>query len=165
MVSRLRKTPLDVNNMTGNFVLDSAIDALAETLALGKKQHRSKQIGGQAGQNLFACPAYETYGRAIAQQRFRPAGFTVELGLKDIDLAVQTAADSMIPLPLASSLHARFPATAAKGRAERDWAVAWVEPVEHVQVLVEERHEDSVVLRSGSQAARHHATQKEEESS
>lgn len=54
------------------------------------------------GSALFACLVYQTYGCTIAQQRFRPAGFTVELGLKDIDLTLQTGADSTTPLPLAS---------------------------------------------------------------
>src|SRR6185437_6979161 len=36
---------------------------------------------------LFAAPAYQGYGRLIAEQRFKPAGFPLPLGFKDVGLA------------------------------------------------------------------------------
>lgn len=132
-----------VVKLAGNFVLASAIEALAEAFVLGEKNGIDRnRLADMLGSTLFACPAYQIYGRAIAQQRFRPAGFTVELGLKDIDLVLQTAADSTTPLPLASLLHDRFLAAVAKGRADLDWAAVWLESAENARLSVEYRHED-----------------------
>lgn len=132
-----------VVKLAGNFLLASAIEALAEALVLGEKNgiDRSK-LADMLSSTLFACPAYQTYGRAIAQQRFRPAGFTVELGLKDIDLVLQTGADSTTPLPLASLLHDRFLAAVAKGRGELDWSSVWLESAENARLSAEHPHED-----------------------
>ena len=131
-----------VVKLAGNFLLASAVESLAEALVLGEKNgiDRSK-LADMLGGTLFACPAYQTYGRVIAQQRFRPAGFTVELGLKDIDLVLQTAADSTTPLPLAGLLHDRFLAAVAKGRGELDWASIWLESAENAHLSAEYLHE------------------------
>lgn len=127
-----------VVKLAGNFLLASAIESLAEVLVLGEKNGIDQsRLADMLGSTLFACPAYQTYGRAIAQQRFRPAGFTVELGLKDIDLVLQTAADSTTPLPLAGLLHDRFLAAVAKGRGELDWSSVWLESAENAGLSVE----------------------------
>lgn len=132
-----------VVKLAGNFLLASAIEALAEALVLGEKNGIDRsRLADMLGSTLFACPAYQTYGRAIAQQRFRPAGFTVELGLKDIDLVLQTGADSTTPLPLASLLHDRFLAAVAKGRGELDWSSVWLESAEDARLSAEHPHED-----------------------
>ncbi|MCS6302897.1 MAG: NAD(P)-dependent oxidoreductase [Nitrospira sp.] len=132
-----------VVKLAGNFLLASAVESLAEALVLGEKNgiDRSK-LADMLGSTLFACPAYQTYGRVIAQQRFRPAGFTVELGLKDIDLVLQTAADSTTPLPLAGLLHDRFLAAVAKGRGELDWSSVWLESAENARLSIEYGHDD-----------------------
>lgn len=132
-----------VVKLAGNFLLASAIEALAEALVLGEKNGIDRsRLADMLGSTLFACPAYQTYGRTIAQQRFRPAGFTVELGLKDIDLVLQTGADSTTPLPLASLLHDRFLAAIAKGRGELDWSSVWLESAEDARLSAEHPHED-----------------------
>ncbi len=131
-----------VVKLAGNFLLASAIESLAEVLVLGEKNGIDpSRLADMLGSTLFACPAYQTYARAIAHQRFRPAGFTVELGLKDIDLVLQTAADSTTPLPLAGLLHDRFLAAVAKGRGELDWASVALESAENAGLSVE-MHEE-----------------------
>jgi 3-hydroxyisobutyrate dehydrogenase-like beta-hydroxyacid dehydrogenase len=113
----------NVVKLAGNFLLASAIEALAEALTLSEKNGIDPtKLAAMLGQTLFACPAYQIYGEAIAQERYQPAGFTVALGLKDVNLVVQTAAASIMPMPLASLLHDRFLATVAQGRADLDWA-------------------------------------------
>jgi 3-hydroxyisobutyrate dehydrogenase-like beta-hydroxyacid dehydrogenase len=57
----------------------------------------------------------------IAQEQYQPAGFKLSLGLKDVTLALQTARDSQMPMPLASLLHDRLMAAVAKGRGDIDW--------------------------------------------
>ncbi|NGZ08761.1 MAG: NAD(P)-dependent oxidoreductase [Nitrospira sp. LK70] len=130
-----------VVKLTGNFLLASAIEALAEAFVFGEKNGIDRNsLADVLGGTLFACPAYQTYASAIAQQLFRPAGFTVELGLKDVDLVLQTAADSRTPLPLAGLLHDRFLAAVAKGRGDFDWSSVWLESAENAGLSVDDKH-------------------------
>ena len=38
--------------------------------------------------SLFAAPVYKTYGGIIADEKYKPAGFKIRLGLKDMRLAI-----------------------------------------------------------------------------
>ena len=112
-----------VVKLAGNFLLASALEALAEALTLGEKNGIDRTaLADMFSKTLFACPAYQVYGEAIAQGRYQPPGFTVSLGLKDLNLVLGTAAMSTMPMPLASLLHDRFLATIAKGWGNLDWA-------------------------------------------
>ncbi len=113
----------NVVKLSGNFLIASALEAMAEALTLAEKNGIDRgRIADMLGQTLFACPIYQNYGKAIAQQRYEPAGFKLSLGLKDIDLVLQTAASSAMPMPLGSLLHDRFLSAMAKAREELDWA-------------------------------------------
>lgn len=113
----------NVVKLSGNFLIASAIEAMAEAMTLAEKNGIDRaRIADMLGQTLFACPVYQNYGKAIAQERYTPAGFKLSLGLKDIDLVLQTAASSKMPMPLANLLHDRFVSALAKGREELDWA-------------------------------------------
>jgi 3-hydroxyisobutyrate dehydrogenase-like beta-hydroxyacid dehydrogenase len=112
-----------VVKLAGNFLLASMMEALAEALTLGEKNGIDRTaLANLFSSTLFACPTYQVYGEAIAQGRFQPPGFTVSLGLKDLNLVLGTAAMSTMPMPLASLLHDRFLATIAKGWGHLDWA-------------------------------------------
>jgi 3-hydroxyisobutyrate dehydrogenase-like beta-hydroxyacid dehydrogenase len=113
----------NVVKLSGNFLIASAIEAMAEAMTLAEKNgiDRARLIDMLA-QTMFACPVYQTYGKVIAQEHYEPARFRLSLGLKDIDLVLQTAAASKTPMPLASLLHDRFISAMAKGREELDWA-------------------------------------------
>jgi 3-hydroxyisobutyrate dehydrogenase-like beta-hydroxyacid dehydrogenase len=113
----------NVVKLSGNFLIASAMEAMAEALTLAEKNGIDRRrIADMLGQTIFACPIYQNYGKAIAQQRYEPAGFKLSLGLKDIDLVLQTSASSAMPMPLGSLLHDRFLSAIAKGRDELDWA-------------------------------------------
>ncbi|XGV97237.1 MAG: NAD(P)-dependent oxidoreductase [Leptolyngbya sp. BL-A-14] len=112
----------NVVKLAGNFLIISAIEAMAEAFTLAEKNGVDRtQIANLFGQTLFACPIYQNYGRLIAQQQYEPAGFKLALGLKDVTLALQTAKASQMPMPLASLLHDRLLAAVAKGKGDIDW--------------------------------------------
>lgn len=112
----------NVVKLTGNFLIISAIEAMAEAFTLAEKNGIDRAaIANLFGQTLFACPIYQNYGRMIAQQQYEPAGFKLSLGLKDVTLALQTAKESQMPLPLASLLHDRLLALVADGKSDIDW--------------------------------------------
>ncbi len=111
-----------VVKLSGNFLIISAIEAMAEAFTLAEKNGIDRaQIADLFEQTLFACPIYQNYGRMIAQHQYEPAGFKLSLGLKDVDLALQTARSSQMPLPLASLLHDRLLAAVANGKGDIDW--------------------------------------------
>jgi 3-hydroxyisobutyrate dehydrogenase-like beta-hydroxyacid dehydrogenase len=112
----------NVVKLTGNFLIVSALEAMAEAFTLAEKNGIERtQVAELFGQTLFACPIYQNYGRAIAQEQYEPAGFKLSLGLKDVDLVLQTAQESQMPMPLASLVHDRLIAAVAKGRGDIDW--------------------------------------------
>ncbi len=109
--------------IAGNFLIASVIESLSETQALVSK------AGIEPGRfvdilvnTLFGAPVYKTYGTLIAGERFSPAGFKAELGLKDITLALDAARGLKAPLPLASLIADRFLALIASGGGALDWS-------------------------------------------
>ncbi|UBF26996.1 NAD(P)-dependent oxidoreductase [Kovacikia minuta CCNUW1] len=112
----------NVVKLAGNFLIISAIEAMAEAFTLAEKNGIDRtQIANLFGQTLFACPIYQNYGRMVAQQQYEPAGFKLSLGLKDVTLTLQTARENQMPLPLASLLHDRLLAAVANGKGDIDW--------------------------------------------
>ncbi len=126
----------NVVKLVGNFLIASAIEAMAEGLTLAEKNGISRAaVTNMLGQTLFACLVYKNYGALIAEQRYRPAGFKLSLGLKDIDLVLQAAAASKMPMPVASQLHDRLIAAMAKGREDLDWAAIAINVAEDAGLL------------------------------
>jgi 3-hydroxyisobutyrate dehydrogenase-like beta-hydroxyacid dehydrogenase len=73
------------------------------------------------GSTLFSGPIYQNYGKNIAARNYTPVGFQMQLALKDIDLVMETAKQSQVPMPFASHLHDRLIHGLAKGRGDHDW--------------------------------------------
>ncbi len=115
----------NVVKLCGNFMIAAAIEAIGESLVLAEKNGLDpRTVADMFGKTLFACPVYQGYGKQIAEQRFEPVGFRLALGLKDINLTLQTAASAALSMPLASLLHDRWITGIAKGRADMDWTAA-----------------------------------------
>jgi 3-hydroxyisobutyrate dehydrogenase-like beta-hydroxyacid dehydrogenase len=115
----------NVVKLCGNFLVGAAIEALAEALTLVQKNGLNRgQVAEMLTQTLFSCPVYQGYGKQIAEHKYEPAVFRLSLGLKDINLALQTAASSSVPMPLASLLHDRWLSAVANGRENMDWSAA-----------------------------------------
>jgi 3-hydroxyisobutyrate dehydrogenase-like beta-hydroxyacid dehydrogenase len=113
----------NVVKLSGNFMILAAIEAMSEALALGEKngvdRHAMIDFFTQAN---FSCPVYKSYGPILASQTYDPAGFKLELGMKDIRLGREIVETSAVPMPLADLLHARLLSAIAKGRGQLDWA-------------------------------------------
>jgi 3-hydroxyisobutyrate dehydrogenase-like beta-hydroxyacid dehydrogenase len=109
--------------LTGNFMIAAVIETLGEALALVRKQGVAPaEFLKILNSALFRSPVYEIYGNLIAEERFDPAGFRLNLGLKDVRLALAAADKAGVPMPLASLLHDRFMAAAGRGRGDQDWS-------------------------------------------
>jgi 3-hydroxyisobutyrate dehydrogenase-like beta-hydroxyacid dehydrogenase len=112
----------NVVKLSGNFLILAAVEALAEALAFAEKNGVARDaLAGFLGETILSCPIYQNYGRILAQRAYEPAGFKLELGMKDVRLVRGVAEDAQIPMPLADLLHARLLAALAKGRGQMDW--------------------------------------------
>ena len=109
--------------LSGNFLIAAALESLGEAFALVRKS------GVDAGQfldivnnALFNSALYGSYGAAIANEQFEPAGFKLRLGFKDLRLVQEAAESAAVPMPLAGVLRDRFLAAMARGEGDLDWA-------------------------------------------
>jgi len=113
----------NVVKITGNFMLASVIETLAEAFALSRKYGiDSNELLELLTSTLFSAPVYKSYGAMIAEERYEPAGFKLALGLKDISLALEAAGAVSVPMPIASVVRDRFLTGIARGYQDLDWA-------------------------------------------
>ena len=115
-------THANVVKIARNFLLASIIESLGEAFALVEKSGVAPAkfhdiITGTA----MSCPAYKSYGRLIIDQPAQ-ATFTVKLGLKDVELALEVGADTAVPMPLAALMREQHLGAIARGYGEREWA-------------------------------------------
>lgn len=113
----------NVAKIAGNFMLASAIESMAEATALTRAHGVSAaDFLDVMTSTLFASPAYQGYGALIAEERFKPAGFPLPLGFKDVGLAQAAAESARVPLPFAGVLRDSLLEALASGDDERDWS-------------------------------------------
>ena len=109
--------------LTGNFLITTVIESLAESFALVRKSGLdANQFLEILTGSLFSAPIYRTYGGLIAADKFEPAGFKLPLGLKDNRLLLAAAEEAAVPMPMASLVRDRFLAALAQGLGESDWS-------------------------------------------
>ncbi len=107
-----------------NFTILHALQAMAEGISLVESQ------GIEAGDfiellsgTLFPGVVYSGYGSMMAERRYTPPGFSMPLGLKDLGLAEDLAAERGVTLPTAPVLRDRFETALADPElAELDWS-------------------------------------------
>src|SRR5579863_3382378 len=119
-----RPSMANVVKLSGNFLIATVLESLAETLAFARKS------GVDAGAlmefltaMLFNAPVYKIYGDLIVQAKHEPAGFALPLGLKDVRLVLQAAEATNVPMPIASVVRDRFITAMARGNQDKDWSV------------------------------------------
>lgn len=106
-----------------NFMIASAIGTMGEAVALAQGHGVDKaDFLELVTSTAFATPVYKGYGKAIAEERFEPAGFKLALGFKDVRLALAAAEQVNVPLPLASALRDAHIESLAHGEGHLDWA-------------------------------------------
>jgi 3-hydroxyisobutyrate dehydrogenase-like beta-hydroxyacid dehydrogenase len=113
----------NVVKLTGNFLITSVIESLAEAFALVRKTGLDPtKFLEVLTESLFAAPIYRTYGPIVASDNFDHTGFKLPLGFKDNRLVLAAAEEASVPMPVASLVHDRFVAAMAQGLANSDWA-------------------------------------------
>jgi len=113
----------NVVKLGGNFLIASVIESLGEAVALARKSGVDpRQFVDLLTSTLFTAPAYQTYGGLIANRQYRPAGFRLPLGLKDVSLVLDAARAAVVPMPVASVIRDQMLSGLARGYADADWS-------------------------------------------
>jgi 3-hydroxyisobutyrate dehydrogenase-like beta-hydroxyacid dehydrogenase len=113
----------NVVKLSGNFLIASVIESLAEAFALVRKYGVNPQTYLEMiTTSLFDASVYKTYGRLIVEDKYEPVGFKMVLGLKDVRLVLAAAEAAAVPMPVASLVRDRMLTGIALGRQDADWA-------------------------------------------
>lgn len=109
--------------LSGNFLITTVIESLAETFALVRKSgYDHFKFLEVMTESLFTAPVYKTYGKIIASEQFDPPGFQLPLGLKDNRLVLAAAEEQSVPMPIATLVGNNFLTAIAQGLGESDWS-------------------------------------------
>ncbi len=108
--------------LVGNLTIASLIETLGEVLVLAEKGGVAPGDAMQVLSAVFQSPILKGYGSRIATQSYRPAGFRMDLGFKDVSLALRSGEELRVPLPIASLIHDHFVEALALGRGDLDWS-------------------------------------------
>lgn len=118
-----RPEQANVVKLAGNFMIAATLECLGEAVALARKSAIDPHLLIEIlTGTLFSAPVYRTYGPAIADQRYEPAGFSMSLGLKDLRNALAVADARAVPMPVASLVRDHFLAGVAQGQGDSDWS-------------------------------------------
>ena len=107
----------------GNFLIASMLESLGESFALLRKAGVEPSTFLEIMAAFFQSPILENYGKAMAEQRYEPAGFKLRLGLKDMRLVTAVAEELSSPMPIASLVRDNLISGVAQGFADLDWSV------------------------------------------
>lgn len=107
-----------------NYSLIHALQAIAESVAIAERNGVDpSELIEILTHTAFAGTAYRGYGPMIAERRYEPVGFAMDLGLKDLALAESAAADAGLSLPTAPLLRDLFEQAVADERLrDLDWS-------------------------------------------
>jgi 3-hydroxyisobutyrate dehydrogenase-like beta-hydroxyacid dehydrogenase len=113
----------NVIKLTGNFLITTVIESLAESFALADKSGVPRTtLLDVLTSTLFNAPIYKNYGSIIAADKYEPVGFSMPLGFKDNRLLINHAEEMSVPMPMASLVHDRFLAALATDLKDADWS-------------------------------------------
>lgn len=105
-----------------NYLLSVIIESLGEAFSLVEKSGVDPAVFFDIiTSTSMNSPAYKNYGRMMLENPVHP-GFPLRLGLKDVELALQTANDLGVPLPMAPLIREQHVKAIAQGYGEREWA-------------------------------------------
>lgn len=108
--------------LMGNFMIASVLETFGEAFSAIRKAGFEPHEFLEVMKELFGSPVYKNYGQTIADEKFSPAGFGLELGLKDVRLAIEAAADFGAFLPVGSIIRDHFVSASSHNQKDLDWS-------------------------------------------
>jgi 3-hydroxyisobutyrate dehydrogenase-like beta-hydroxyacid dehydrogenase len=112
----------NVVKIARNYLLATIIESLGEAFALARRSGvPATTFLHVITSTAMNAPAYKNYGQLIIEKT-PPATFPLKLGLKDVELALQAARDTHVPMPMADVIREQHLAAIDQGYGEQDWA-------------------------------------------
>jgi 3-hydroxyisobutyrate dehydrogenase-like beta-hydroxyacid dehydrogenase len=112
----------NVAKLCTNFLIISAIEAMAEGIHLAKKSGLDAAAWmNMVTQTLFAAPVYVNYGNILLKEMFQPAGFALRLGLKDVNLVMEQSHQASAHMPIGELMQKRLSECVVNGMGDYDW--------------------------------------------
>lgn len=119
-------TAANVVKICGNFLIAASIESMSEAFTLAQKNGVDRvQLKEMMTETIFDCLIYKGYGQRVADfdhTPYKDAHFALELGHKDVNLVLDTANRSSVPMPFAAVLHDRYLSAMSKKRDALDWS-------------------------------------------
>lgn len=112
----------NVAKLCSNFLIISAIESMAEGINLANKSGIDAAAWmDMLTSTMFASPLYINYGNILLKEQYQPAAFSLKLGLKDVHLINEQAAENNTEMPIGKLLQQRLNECVNKGFGEYDW--------------------------------------------
>jgi 3-hydroxyisobutyrate dehydrogenase-like beta-hydroxyacid dehydrogenase len=106
-----------------NYMIMAALQAMSESISLARKSGiDEKQFMKMITAALFNCGVYINYGNLVLNETFKPAGFSLVLGLKDATLVKQQAETAGAKMPLGNLIQQEYQQLFDNGYADYDWS-------------------------------------------
>ena len=113
----------NVAKICNNFLIVGALEAMAEGMTLARKSGiDAAQWMKMLTSTFMNAPIYNIYGNLILNNSYTPPGFRLQLGLKDVNLALEHAKAHELPMELAALLQKRMNRCMDAGMADLDWS-------------------------------------------
>ncbi|MDB5410933.1 MAG: 6-phosphogluconate dehydrogenase, NAD-binding [Rhodospirillales bacterium] len=113
----------NVMKLAGNVLTAATLQSMGEVFALLRKAGIDRHLAFDVlTGSLFDGRVHKAYGGKIVEERYDPPGMTAPLAVKDLRLALAEAKTLAVPMPVASLVHDRLVAMAARGWAGLDWS-------------------------------------------
>lgn len=112
----------NIAKLCNNSLIVSAIESMAEALHLARKSGIDTTTWmNMITQSVFAAPVYINYGNILLKEMYQPAGFTLRLGLKDMNLVMEQSREVNAEMPIGQLMQKRFHEGVATGLGDHDW--------------------------------------------
>lgn len=112
-----------------NFLIISILEGMAEAMTMTRKHGVDPNNFLPVVNSFFRSPIMEEYGRIQKDREWKPAGFTMRLGLKDVTLMLEAAEMVNASMPIGDIARNHFIEGIARGWEDYEWA-ALIKPVE-----------------------------------
>ena len=95
----------------------------SHSISLAKKSGiDERQLMKMVTSTLFNCGIYINYGNLLLNEQYKPAAFSLELGLKDATLINIQAQTADAKMPLANLIKEEYQQLFDDGYKDYDWA-------------------------------------------
>ncbi len=113
----------NVAKLCTNYMIQAALQSMSESISLAQKSGiDEKQLMKMLTSTLFNCGIYINYGNLVLNETFKPAAFSLELGLKDATLIKTQAATVHANMPLGNLIQQEYQQLMNKGFGDYDWS-------------------------------------------